>query len=79
MVCIGGTETRRAGGYTDLKRYPLTDDDRWHEATIDARVIREVFPKVKLLQMFRFYTMGKGRKGQQFWFDHFRILPAGSQ
>ncbi|NOZ22013.1 MAG: DUF1565 domain-containing protein [Planctomycetes bacterium] len=78
MVCVGGTETRKAGGYTDLKRYTLIDDDQWHEITIDARVIREVYPKVKLLQMFRFYTMGKGEKGQHFWFDNFRILPAGS-
>ncbi|MEW6354982.1 MAG: hypothetical protein AB1696_01535 [Planctomycetota bacterium] len=76
MVCVGGTEARKAGGYTDLNRYALIADDQWHEVAIDARLIREVFPNVKLLQMFRFYTMGNGMKGQQFWFDNFRILPA---
>ena len=77
MVCVGGTAGRKAGGYTDLKRYDLIDDGKWHEITLDARVIREVYPDVKLLQMFRFYTMGNGKKGDQFWFDNFRILSTG--
>ncbi len=75
-VCIGGTSTRDAGSYPHLERYELTDDDQWHEVTIDARVIREVFPEVRVLKMFRFYTNGNGKKGQQYWFDNFRILPA---
>ena len=74
-VCVGGSPMRQVGRYRDLKRYELADDDQWHEVTIDARVIREVFPKVKLLQMFRFYTVGNGNAGQQYWFDNFRILP----
>ncbi|MFC1718956.1 hypothetical protein ACFL6S_35220, partial [Candidatus Poribacteria bacterium] len=47
------------------------------EVEMDARAIREVFPDVKLLQMFRFYTDRNGQEGQQYWFDNFRILPAG--
>ena len=75
-VCIGGTSTRKVASYKDLDKYALVDDDRWHEVTMDARVIREVFPEVKLLQMFRFYTASNGKEGQQYWFDNFRILPA---
>jgi len=75
-VCVGGTASRNAGGYPHLERYELADDDQWHEVTIDARVIREVFPGVKVLKMFRFYTLNNGSKGQQYWFDNFRILPA---
>ncbi len=77
-VCMGGSPTRDSGAYRDLDRYRLADDGEWHEVTIDARCIREVFPDVKLLQMFRFYTRGNGRKGQQYWFDAFSILPAAS-
>jgi hypothetical protein len=74
-VCVGGTSAREVGGYRDLARHELIDDDAWHEVTLDARVIREVFPEVKLLQMFRFYTNGNGTEGQQYWFDNFRIVP----
>ena len=75
-VCVGGTAAHDWGGYTNLAKCRLVDDDRWHRVTIDARAIREVFGDVKLLQMFRFYTNGRGKKGQQFWFDDFRILSA---
>lgn len=74
-VCLGGTRARKAGSYKDLARYELVDDGKWHEATFDVRAIREVFPQVKLLQMFRFYTNANGTEGQQYWFDNFRILP----
>ena len=74
-VCIGGTSARKVASYKDLKLHKLLDDDQWHEVEIDARVIREVFPDVKLLQMFRFYTNENGQEGQQYWFDNFRILP----
>jgi hypothetical protein len=76
-VCLGGSPARKTG--IGLKRYELIDDNAWHEVTLDARLIREVFPDVKLLQMFRFHTEGNGKKGDQFWFDHFRILPAGEE
>jgi len=46
--------------------------------TLDARAIREVFPGVKLLQMFRFATRDNGTEGQQFWFDDFKILRDGA-
>ncbi|MBM3957990.1 MAG: hypothetical protein FJ313_08065, partial [Gemmatimonadetes bacterium] len=55
-VCVGGTTARNAGSLKDLGKVTLTDDDQWHEVEIDARWVREVFPDVKLLQMFRFYT-----------------------
>jgi hypothetical protein len=74
-VCVGGTSAREPGSAPDLSKCQLADDDRWHEVTLDARAIREVFPDVKLLQMFRFYTNGNGKKGQQYWFDNFQILP----
>ena len=75
-VCAGGSPARKTEPYRDLESYELLDDDQWHEVEIDARAIREVFPDVKLLQMFRFYTNRNGRAGQQYWFDNFRILPA---
>jgi len=42
---------------------------------VDARVIREVFPHVTLLEKIRFYTANNGREGQQYWLDNLRILP----
>ena len=76
-VCVGGNATRKTG--PDLSRYTLVDDGQWHEVTLDVRVIREVHPDVKLLQMFRFHTDRNGNKGQRYWFDNFRILPEGWQ
>ncbi len=76
-VCVGGSPARRSEGYRDLDKYKLQDDDQWHEVTLDARLIRQVFPKVKVLQMFRFYTRSNANKGQHFWFDNFSILPVG--
>ncbi len=78
-VCVGGTAARNVGGFRDLGRITLTDDNQWHEVEVDARWVREVFPDVKLLQMFRFYTNGNGTEGQQYWFDGFRILPGGQE
>ncbi|MGC9318086.1 MAG: hypothetical protein ACP5KN_08630 [Armatimonadota bacterium] len=75
-VCVGGSPARDPGGYPHVPRWELTDDDRWHEVTIDARAIREVHPGVKLLKMLRFWTNGNGSEGDQFWFDDFTILPA---
>jgi hypothetical protein len=74
-VCVGGSSARKTNPYRDLALYELLDDDQWHEVEIDARAIREVFPDVNLLQMFRFYTNKNGQEGQQYWFDNFRILP----
>lgn len=73
MVCIGGTKNRSPGPYRDLGVCELVDDDRWHEVTVDARVIRRAYPGVAALQTFRFYTANDGKAGDQFWFDAFRI------
>jgi hypothetical protein len=76
VMYVGGSPTRNNGGNKDLDRVKLVDDDQWHEATVDVRWIREVYPEVKLLRTFWFYTNANGTKGQQFWFDDFRIEPS---
>jgi len=73
VVYVGGTATRNNGGNRDLDCVKLVADDQWHEATVDVRWLREVYPEVKLLRTFWFYTNANGTKGQQFWFDDFRI------
>ncbi len=73
VMYVGGTASRNNGGNPDLDRVKLVDNDRWHEATVDVRWIREVYPELKLLRTFWFYTNANGAKGQQFWFDDFRI------
>jgi len=73
MVCVGGSPARKSEPSRDLKKVELLDDDQWHEVTVDVRAIREVFPEVKLLRTFYFYTRENGKKGQQYWFDNFRI------
>lgn len=75
-ICIGGSATRAVGHARDLARVELNDDDRWHVATIDARIIREVFPDVVFLQAFAFFTDRNGDTDDAFWFDDFSILPA---
>ncbi len=75
-VCVGGSPARKPGGDRDLGRYALMDDDSWHEITLDARTVREVFPDMKHLQAFSFLTRQNGKKGQRFWIDDFVIAPA---
>ncbi|MEN6547920.1 MAG: right-handed parallel beta-helix repeat-containing protein [Armatimonadia bacterium] len=69
---VGGTASR-ATNNLDTKTYTLVDDDQWHEITVDVRTIRQVWPEVKLLHTFYFYTNANGKKDQQFWFDDFVI------
>jgi hypothetical protein len=78
-VCVGKSPAHDPGPYSDLKQLALMDDDHCHEAEFDARLVRNVFPDVKLLQSFRFYTNENGKQGQEFWFDNFRILPKGDR
>jgi hypothetical protein len=75
-VSIGGSPAYLATGKSDLTRYPLIDDGQWHQVTLDARTIREVYPDVPGLYCFRFYTPANARQGQQFWFDDFALWPA---
>ncbi|MHC4400704.1 MAG: right-handed parallel beta-helix repeat-containing protein [Planctomycetota bacterium] len=72
-VCVGGTPARRSGSAKDLNKYQLVDDNQWHAITLDARVVREVFPDVTHLQGFQFYTEENGRQGHEFWVDDFAI------
>jgi hypothetical protein len=72
-VMYAGGSASRSKNQKDVGKVTLIDDDQWHEAAVDVRLIREVFPEVKLLRTFYFYTNGNGKKGQQFWFDDFRI------
>lgn len=74
-VCIGGSPACKSGGVPNLKQLSLKDDGQWHEAEFDVRLIREIFPNVKLVQTFRFYTNANGKKGDEFWFDNVRIMP----
>jgi len=76
-VCVGGTETRKTGGGADLAEVELLDDDQWHVARLDARIIRKVYPDLTHLQAFQLYTHRNASKGQQFWIDDFVIGPEG--
>lgn len=72
-VVVGGSPARNSGSTRDLQKWELTDDDQWHRVTLDVRAVREVYPEVKLLKTFYFRTNNNALKGQQFWFDDFRI------
>lgn len=72
---IGGSLGYNPGKYRDLKKVILTSDDKWHEATIDVRLIREEGVNEKYLETFQFYTDKNGKLGDRFWIDEFQILP----
>lgn len=79
MVCLGGSPARACGSSRDLKKVSLVDDGQWHEAVIDVRAIREVYPEVRRLRTFYLLTRGNGKKGQEYWIDRFRITPEGKE
>lgn len=61
----------------NLKKIQLIDDDKWHTIEFDARAIREVSPKAKILSRLKFATLGiNGKPGDQYWLDDFSINPA---
>ena len=64
-----------SGPYPDTGTYTLVDDGEWHEITLDARTVREGLEGIRYLRLFRFYTHRNAKKGQEFWFDEFEILP----
>ena len=75
-VMVGGTSSRTSGALPDTADYELTDDGKWHETTIDVRAIRKICDGLNHIRGFRFYTHQNARKGQQFSFDEFSVLPA---
>ncbi|MBN1670828.1 MAG: right-handed parallel beta-helix repeat-containing protein [Kiritimatiellae bacterium] len=79
-VCIGGSTAVLDKIDSPVEDYRLIDDDTWHSITIDARLIRKVYPGLKYLRAFDFRNAsgksgGLGKEGDQFWFDDFAILP----
>ncbi len=72
---IGGTDSAATGDYVVLDGPRLSDDDQWHEATVDLRTIREAAPEATYLRRFMFYCNWREDAGQQFRFDDFAILP----
>jgi hypothetical protein len=74
-VFIGGSPGYATGNSKDLKKYQLVADGEWHTIALDARVIRELMPTVKMLRTFRFTTAGNGKNGDAFWIDDFTIRP----
>lgn len=55
----------------------LVDDGNWHELEFDARVIREKYPDVNVLERLGFTGLPNSlvKKGAQFWLDEAFILP----
>jgi hypothetical protein len=66
---LGGAKPR------DLDLIALSDDDQWHTAEVDARLIRKAFPEVTHLKSFHFCTSFNGRKDQEYWLDDFVVAP----
>ena len=76
-IGVGGTPVHLARRKGESAAVELVDDGAWHAATIDARLIREVVPGARVLYSFEFYTEGDARRGQEFRFDNFTVLPEG--
>jgi len=72
---MGGSPENSSGKFPDINAFRLIDDDKWHDITFDARVIRKSVPEITLIHMFEFSTYGKTGPGQKFWFDDFAITP----
>lgn len=75
QVVLGGTKSfiESLGG--EKPKYQFIDDDKWHEITIDARIVKEMKSDVTFLYAFYFYNAETTTKGQMYWFDDFKILP----
>ena len=74
-ICVGGSPKNSAGKYPNLDVCKLIDDGKWHDAVIDARIVRQLVPDIKLLHIFGFCTYSQTIEGQKFWFDDFAITP----
>lgn len=74
-VYLGGSPAYSSGKAPRADLYPLTDDGKWHEITVDLRKALQFAPDTAIIQDFGFRTEGNGKPGQCFWFDEFEILP----
>ncbi len=61
---------------SDDRRIDLVDDGQWHEAVVDARVVREFCPEVEILWRLAFGMNGEVGEGALYWLDDLEILPA---
>lgn len=55
----------------------LVDDGNWHDLEFDARVVREKYPDIDVLEMMGFIALPSTqvKKGAEFWLDEAYILP----
>lgn len=56
--------------------YELIDDGEWHTLLMDARLIRDHFPEVDVLQRFGMESLPTSTAGDTLWLDEVAILPS---
>jgi hypothetical protein len=47
----------------------LLDDEQWHEVTLDARIIREKYPEVQVLEGMRIGAMSREQVAEGDWYE----------
>jgi len=76
-VVTAATLTHLDTAHPQAGRTYLLDDGEWHEQIIDVRVIREIYPEVKVMEGIGFRTGSRlAAPPSGFQLDEFAILPA---
>lgn len=54
--------------------YRLIDDGEWHTLVVDARIMRQVYPEMRVAQGVGMEITGTSRQGDTYWLDEVAIL-----
>ncbi|MGI6610894.1 MAG: right-handed parallel beta-helix repeat-containing protein [Limnochordia bacterium] len=73
---VAATASQRSTRSGQSMPYELIDDGEWHTLLMDARLMREQFPDVQVLQRLGIEALSASKQGDTYWLDEAAILPA---
>jgi hypothetical protein len=69
MVIVAPTPAAEPPADLLVGDWQLRDDEQWHEVTLDARVIREKYPEVQVLEGMRIGAMPREQVAEGDWYE----------
>jgi hypothetical protein len=69
MVIVAPTPAAEPPADLLVGDWQLRDDEQWHEVTLDARIIREKYPEVQVLEGMRIGAMSREQVAEGDWYE----------
>ncbi|MBD3293484.1 MAG: hypothetical protein GF393_11210, partial [Armatimonadia bacterium] len=69
MVVVAPTPAAQVPADVLVGDWRLRDDEQWHEVTLDARIIREKYPEVQVLEGMRIGAASRDEVTEGHWYE----------